>query len=314
MTEDKPIEKLKPNDAIIILMDCINKEDMGKFYQTAEKYLHSVAYNSPTYHRIKRCIQQRPLQMRTLDQLGNGLKNLLIQGQDITSGVTYLNAETKSLIDGLMVEWTNKDLFSYHNIRVRNRILLHGPTGNGKTTIARHIAVAANLPFVEVKSEQVIDSHLGGTSSNIFKILNEIQEPCILFWDEVDSIGGKRKSSSDSASGHENDRMTNSILTNLDRINPNVIFIAATNRYNFLDEAFLRRFDVKFEVAAPEGIEKMQFAKTMMAHNKIEELESKLPDLSPMKSYSEVKDAILSMARDFVLSKINSASPNTGNK
>lgn len=303
--EEQKVEKLKPNDAIIMLLDCVNKEDMGKFYQIASKYRDTgCSRGGDAYWRIDRAIKNRPLQMKRLDELDKGLKSLLIQGQDL-SGVTYLNEEIKSLIDGLLVEWKNKDLFSYHNIRTRNRILFYGPTGNGKTTIARYIATVSNLPFVEVKSEQVIDSHLGATSTNIFKILNEITEPCILFWDEVDSIGGKRKSTADGAAGHENDRMTNTILTNLDRIAPHVIFIAATNRFNFLDSAFLRRFDVKFDVQAPDIKEKLQFAETMMAHYKIEHLIDELPDMEKFQSYSEVKDAVALIARNFVLKQIN---------
>lgn len=301
LSEEK---KLKANDAIVMMMDAINNEDSGQFYKIADQYASSAARGGEVYWKIKRAIQNRPMTMKRLDDISSNLKSLLIQGQNISDGVYFLNNETKIIIDQLLVEWENKQLFNYHNIKVRHKILLHGPTGNGKTTIARYIAQVANLPFVEVKSEEVIDSHLGSTSGNIFKILNEIQEPCVLFWDEIDSIGGKRGSDVKSSAGHENDRMTNTILTNLDRVTHNTIFVAATNRYDFLDTAFLRRFDIKHEMKSPTNEEKQKFSEVMINHYKINDIISGKIDHQNHGSYSEVKDAVSEIARQYVLSKI----------
>lgn len=309
MTQEQIVEgsqpKIKPNDAIIMLLDSMNKGDLGRFYKVAEEYRNSLPRGSNTRYRVANVMQQRPVQMKTLDELDSRLKNLLIQGQDVASGVTYLNSETQELIDGLLIEWKNKDLFSFHNIRVRNRILLHGPTGNGKTTIARHIANVSELAFVEVKAESVIDSKLGASASNVFDVLNKINQPCVLFWDEVDSIGCKRKIDNDSSAGHENDRITNSILTNLDRISQDVIFIAATNRYEALDTAFMRRFDVKYEVKQPTCEEKRQFANTMLAHYKVTGLVDAPDNYDGLVSFSSVKDVISALARNYVLDQIH---------
>lgn len=298
-------QKVKPNDAIVMMMDSINKGDMGKFYQVAKDYMNTgCARGGDIFYRIQRLLKERPAQMRTLDMLGRNVKNLIIQGQNTSDGVTYLNQETHDLIDGLMTEWNNKELFSYHNISVRNKILLHGETGNGKTTIAKYMSTITDLPFVEVKSEEVISSRLGNTSSNIFSLLNEITAPCILFWDEIDSIGCKRQIDNDSAAGHENDRMTNAILTNLDRVTQNVIFIAATNRYSSLDSAFLRRFDVIHEIKSPSNEQKEEFAKQLISYYKIDGIVNADLDFSEITSLSKVKSLISGLARSYVLSQI----------
>src|SRR5688500_4205051 len=103
------------------------------------------------------------------------------------------------------------------------------------------------LPFVEVNSDMILDSHIGGTSRGIHSIFKELHQPCVLFWDEVDGIG-YRRSGNDKAADRENDRMVNSILINLEKMGENVVFIGATNRMDIIDEAFLRRFDIKLHV------------------------------------------------------------------
>jgi SpoVK/Ycf46/Vps4 family AAA+-type ATPase len=182
--------------------------------------------------------------------------------------------------------------------------LLYGATGNGKTTIARHIAKLYNIPFIEIKSEEVIDSHLGTTSGNIYKIFDGIKEPCVLFWDEVDSVGGKRGGTAKNSAEHENDRMTNSILVNLDRLSPDVMFIAATNRVDVLDSAFIRRFDVKFEIPPPSNEEKEMFFNSIIEHHRIP---VSMPDLSKVNSMAEIKDLVMQLARTYISNNISNS-------
>jgi SpoVK/Ycf46/Vps4 family AAA+-type ATPase len=214
-----------------------------------------------------------------------------------------LNDPTKLLLDDLLLEWKNTDVYKYHNLPIRNKILFHGTTGNGKTTIARHVAKLSNLPFVEVNADVIIDSRIGNSGQNISQIFNEIKEPCVLFWDEVDTIGRKRGMANDSAAGMENERMVNSILVNIEKLSNDVIFIGATNRREVLDTAFLRRFDVQFELTAPDELQKDIFLKQLVEYYKLPESYLEI-DLTKLNSYSEIKLMLMDLARKYILSNL----------
>lgn len=292
-------KKLSANDAIERMIKMVNYNQTADFYKIAEIYQNNFVNGSATYWKIKNALMRRPRELKSLDDLSDKMKKL-ISTSDPSIENTFLNSDTKLLINELLLEWKNIAVFNYHNLKVRNKILLHGPTGNGKTTIAKYIAKQTGLPYLEVKSDEVIDSHLGSTGSNIYNIFNSIHEPCVVFWDEIDSIGCKR-GTSQQAAGHENDRMTNSLLVNMEKMHPEVVFIGATNRKDSLDSAFLRRFDLKFEVCAPNTIEKFHFAQQMIDFYK---LPIEMIDLKEFSSYSEIKDQFTAIARTFVLNKI----------
>jgi SpoVK/Ycf46/Vps4 family AAA+-type ATPase len=248
--------------------------------------------------------------MRSLDDLSSALKKLIIPSE-VSDKNVFLNESTRYFIETLVLELQHIQAFEFHNIPVRNKILLHGVTGNGKTTIARYIAKRVKLPFIEIKSDEVIDSHLGSTSSNINMIFNQIKEPCILFWDEVDSIGCKRGGDVKNSAGHENDRITNSILINIEKLDRKVIFIGATNRIEILDSAFLRRFDVQFEILAPTADEKQRFVRQLLDYHK---LPIEINSVEKLQSYSDIENYVINAARDYILSRINADKPGPDSK
>src|ERR1700690_580506 len=251
MSNEAAVEekKMPPSEAIQRMILSINAGREGDFYKIAEEFAEGLARGGNNRHKIQNAIRQKPVKLRRLDELPHNVKHLLIQSPQKEENV-FLNDHVRDFIKALLFEWENKDAYSLHNIPARNKILLHGPTGNGKTTIARYIARKSGLPFVEINSDSVIDSHIGSTSTNIHNIMNTLKEPCVLFWDEIDSIGYKRGGGEDAAA-HENSRMVNSILVNIERIENSVVFIGATNRVEVLDSAFMRRFDLKLEIPAP---------------------------------------------------------------
>lgn len=298
--------KITANDTIISMLANINADKRDLFYKSAEDYANTLAKGGAFYYRIKSLVSEKPMKFIQLDSLPNDLKKLIQQYQ-ITDDNVYLNEQTKSLLDELILEWENIEVYKFHNLPVRNKILFHGTTGNGKTTVARHIAKLSNLPFVEVNADIIIDSHVGNSGQNIHKIFNQIKEPCVLFWDEVDTIGRKRGKGNDSAAGMENERMVNSILVNIEKLSNDVIFIGATNRREVLDTAFLRRFDVQFELTAPDEKQKEIFSKQMVEYYKLPE--SYLSnDLSKFESYSEIKMMLMDLARKYVLSNLKNMS------
>jgi SpoVK/Ycf46/Vps4 family AAA+-type ATPase len=292
--ESKP---MTPNDVIRYLIHHINYENKAEFYKLAEKYLSELTVGGKNYHNIRTVLNQKPMKMMTLESLSKDVKALISSDQQKDEFV-FLNSDIGQLIEEILFEWENKEIYQYHNLNIRNKILLHGPTGNGKTTVARNIAKLSNLPFVEVRSDMMIDSHLGNTGQNIHKLFNSIKEPCILFWDEVDSIGKRRGTRSDNSAAYENERMVNSILVNIDKLANDVIFIGATNRRDILDEAFVRRFNILHEVTNPSLEEKESFAAGLLEYHKMPVAKIHVDHLL---NFSEIKEHVIGIARTFVI-------------
>lgn len=296
MISDK--KKMTSTDAIVMMIDAFNKESDADFYKVVHQFVDTLS-GGANRSRIMSAVRLKPTKLRRLDDMPANIKKLLLQYKNEEENV-FLTKEVNSFIETLLLEWRHIEAYRFHNISLRNKILLYGPTGNGKTTIARYIARKTELPFIEINSDLVIDSHLGVTSSNIHNIINSVNEPCVIFWDEVDSIG-TRRSSRDEAAGRENDRMVNSILTNLQKLNENVIFIGATNRMDVLDAAFLRRFDVKLEIPAPTDEQLTDYFLQLMDYYKLRE---HIKDISlyGINSYSDAKLRATELARQYIIS------------
>jgi len=297
--------KMSPNDTIRRLLLSVNADDKGSFYTIIEQYLNTLSYTGESYRNIKVALNQKPARLVNLNDLPGDLKKLIIQS-GIPDENVFLNDRTKEFVSSIVLEWENSETYKYHNLGVRNKILLYGPTGNGKTTIARHFARLSGLPFIEVNSDSVVNSKVGGTGSNINQIFNSIKEPCVLFWDEVDTIGRKRGNTDGSSAGMENERMVNSVLVNIEKLSQDVIFIAATNRAESLDTAFLRRFDEKFEISSPTEIEKENFISGLIDFYKLGD-SFMIESLEKYQSYSEIKLAVVDKARKIVAQSITKA-------
>lgn len=297
--------KLTPNETIITALRYLNAGNNNGAYDTFENYLKTLSSSGDVAHRLRRLLNDRPYKFTAISELKHDVKRLISEVH-LQDECVYLKDSDEALFDSLLKEWKHKEFFRMHNLNVRNKILFYGLTGNGKTTIARHIAKISGLPLVEIKSDLVVEGRLGSTQKNINDIFSQINSDCILFWDEIDTIGRKRGNADDSAS-NENDRMVNSILMNLDKLNHDVVFIGATNRYDVLDNAFLRRFDVKYEVAAPHDKEKRKFVSKLSEFYKIPE-NIFTYDLNNFESYSDLKQVFIESARSYILNSIEKQS------
>lgn len=123
---------------------------------------------------------------------------------------------------------------------------MHGPPGVGKTLLAKAVATECSMSFISVKGPELLNMYVGQSEENvrdIFKRAHEA-EPCIVFFDELDSLAPARGQSGDS--GGVMDRVVSALLSELDGLERmKVVVIGATNRPDLLDSALLRpgRFD-----------------------------------------------------------------------
>ncbi len=128
-------------------------------------------------------------------------------------------------------------------------LLLYGPPGCGKTTVANYISQRTKLPLITARLDTVISSLLGSTAKNIRKIFDYAKSrQCILFLDEVDAIA---KARDDQHELGELKRVINSLLQNIDEFSSDNILIIATNHHELLDRAIWRRFNTVVEIPKP---------------------------------------------------------------
>ena len=134
-------------------------------------------------------------------------------------------------------------------IRSSFSLLLYGPPGCGKTTIANFIAKEAGLPIVTARLDTIVSSLLGSTSKNIRKIFEFANsKPCVFFIDEFDAIAKARDNEHEHG---ELKRVINSLLQSIDQFDN--ILIAATNHSEILDSAVWRRFNTIVKVEKPSS-------------------------------------------------------------
>ena len=137
-------------------------------------------------------------------------------------------------------------------------VLLVGPPGTGKTLLARAVAGEAGVPFFSIAGSEFVEMFVGMGASKVrdlFKQANE-KAPCIVFIDEIDTIGKKRDGASGMGGNDEREQTLNQLLTEMDGFDAakGVIILAATNRPESLDPALTRpgRFDRRVPVELPD--------------------------------------------------------------
>lgn len=201
----------------------------------------------------------------------------------------------------LIEEQTRTDLLRSYGLEPRNKILLIGPPGNGKTSVAEGIAEALMIPLLTVRYESIIGAYLGETATRLSKLFEYAKtRQCVLFFDEFDTIGKER---GDQQETGEIKRVVSSLLLQIDALPSYVITIAATNHDALLDKAVWRRFQLKLELPKPTRANLEHwfsaFEKKMSFSFGLEP--STLAKKLYGKSYAEAEEFALSVYRKFIL-------------
>ncbi|CAJ2671707.1 peroxisome biogenesis protein 6 isoform X2 [Trifolium pratense] len=153
----------------------------------------------------------------------------------------------KSILDTVQLPLLHKDLFA-SGLRKRSGVLLYGPPGTGKTLLAKAVATECSLNFLSVKGPELINMYIGESEKNVRDIFQKARSarPCVIFFDELDSLAPARGASGDS--GGVMDRVVSQMLAEIDGLSDStqdLFIIGASNRPDLIDPALLRpgRFD-----------------------------------------------------------------------
>ncbi len=214
-----------------------------------------------------------------------------------------LAKDTRAVVGELIEEQLRADLLRANGLEPRHRILLQGPPGNGKTSLAEAIAEALGIGFFVVRYEALIGSYLGETASRLKRVLDYTRTtPCVLFFDEFDAIGKER---GDTHETGEIKRVVSSLLMQVDDLPSYTVLIAATNHPELLDRAAWRRFQLCLNLPPPTAPEVAGYLAAFAAQFG-EPLGAKLATLarrlSPI-SYSELEQFCLDLRRRQVLAQ-----------
>jgi 26S proteasome regulatory subunit T4 len=177
-----------------------------------------------------------------------------------------LSEQIRELRESIELPLLNPELFMRVGINPPKGVLLYGPPGTGKTLLAKAIASNMDANFLKVVSSAIVDKYIGESARLVREMFGYAKEhqPCIIFMDEIDAIGGKRFSEGTSAD-REIQRTLMELLSQLDGFDVigKVKMIMATNRPDVLDPALMRpgRLDRKIEIPLPNEAARMEILK-----------------------------------------------------
>ncbi|CAG9862927.1 unnamed protein product [Phyllotreta striolata] len=211
------------------------------------------------------CIKQEHLESALKNTSIISLQNVQLHspGDKDFSSIGGLHSIKKILMENLLWPGHYPNIFANAPIRLQSGLLLYGPPGSGKTLLAGAAAKECGMRLISVKGPELLSKYIGASEQSVRDIFQKAQSarPCILFFDEFDSLAPKR--------GHDNtgvtDRVVNQLLTQLDGVEAlvGVCVLAATSRPDLLDSALLRpgRLDKQILCALPNEAERLEILK-----------------------------------------------------
>lgn len=195
----------------------------------------------------------------------SALREVFVEVPDVKwDEIGGLDEVKQTLIES--IEWPLQypELFRHVGSKPPKGILLSGPPGIGKTLLVKALANESEVNFISVKGPELVSKWIGESERGIREVFHKAKQasPCIVFFDEIDSLTPIRGMGVDS---HVTDRVISQFLTELDGIEElrGVLVVAATNRKDIIDPALLRtgRFDITIELPIPDEKARMEIFK-----------------------------------------------------
>jgi hypothetical protein len=219
-----------------------------------------------------------------------------------------LPSSVRQVATDLIEEHHRRDLLRSHGVEPRHRVLLAGPPGSGKTSLAEAIATEIAIPLLTVRYEGLIGSFLGETASRLEILFSAVRiRPCVLFFDEFDAVAKER---GDTHETGEIKRVVSSLLLQVDRLPSHVVVVAATNHAELLDRAVWRRMQARLSLPGASRAGKIEWLKAWSVRSGVSfglsdrTIADRLDDVS----YAELEDFALDVQRRQILSGFD-ASP-----
>jgi transitional endoplasmic reticulum ATPase len=208
----------------------------------------------------------------------SSLRETVVEVPDVKwEDIGGLEEVKKNLQEMILYPIEHPEKFHKFGMTPSKGVLFYGPPGCGKTLLAKAVANECSANFISIKGPELLTMWFGESEANVREVFDKARSasPCVLFFDELDSIGTARGGSAGDAGG-AGDRVMNQLLTEMDGVNAkkSVFFIGATNRPDILDEALIRpgRLDQLIYIPLPDeasrfSILKADLRKTPLAAN-----------------------------------------------
>lgn len=213
-----------------------------------------------------------------------------------------LPASVRGAVTELVEEHHRSDLLRSYGLEPRHRVLLVGPPGSGKTSLAEALASEIMVPLLVARYESLITSFLGETAGRLDALFEAVRSrPCVLFFDEFDTIAKER---GDTHETGEIKRVVSSLLLQIDRMPSYVTVVVATNHPELLDRAVWRRFQLRATLPQASRSGTVEFLEAWAKRTGVDlglaprTLADKLAGLS----YAEIEEFVLTLQRRLVLS------------
>lgn len=210
----------------------------------------------------------------------------------------FLTEEKKSLAEKIVKMSRVSQKLMEMAIPYKNASLLYGAPGTGKTLFGKYIAYKLGLPFCYLNFSRTVDSYMGATSKNIAKAFSyAASNPCVFMLDEVDTISCNRAGGMSGAE-KEIGRVTITLLQEFDKLPNDVIVIAATNRVDLLDEAFISRCAVREEFKPFSDVEKRAMVEKYLLSINMSIEESEMATIMKKSNQRDITNAMIQYIAD----------------
>ncbi|HDX8426144.1 TPA: AAA family ATPase [Aeromonas veronii] len=266
--------------------------------------------NSSLKERMRKLLLRMPTLMPFEDLVPEGLKGLVIPASpEMGVDDVELPENVLSELELFFEEQRFSEEIHSSGLNLPHKILMSGPPGNGKTTLAGVIAKELDLPLFVVDFSSVVSNLLGETGAKIAKLFRGVtQKPCVLFLDEMETVLSERASGSNDVG--EMKRIVSTLLLEIDRLPDHVILVGATNHEELLDRAVVRRFDFEWSLPKPTDDQVQEwlhrFAKR---YPEIPILSEMPPIAADGRSFSDISREVNKWCRRWIVAQASSPQP-----